>query len=201
METLLTIKTRRSIRSFEKREVSRKKINKVIEAGFFAPSSKNSNPWYFVVVKGKRKDRIADWMIKLKTKKNCGPMDLKNKKVRLDSTFASAKIIREASILILVFNRAPFTKNLKTVIKNIGSMSLGTYTTEIIGIGAAIENMLLAVNELGLGAVFLCDIYPAKQKIRKEFKIKHELVGSIAVGYPAYNLPLRKIRKDLVKFI
>jgi nitroreductase len=47
------IKTRRSIRKFTDEPVSDELINKIIEAGTWAPSGKNNQPWKFAIIKDK----------------------------------------------------------------------------------------------------------------------------------------------------
>ncbi len=47
------IKNRRSIRSFLDKDVSRRQIRKILDAGHWAPSGLNNQPWRFVVVKDK----------------------------------------------------------------------------------------------------------------------------------------------------
>lgn len=44
------INKRQSIRRFNEKEVEVEKINKRIEAGMLAPSSKNKQPWRFVIL-------------------------------------------------------------------------------------------------------------------------------------------------------
>jgi len=50
MELLEGIKTRRSIRKFTDRSISNTDINTIIEAGMFAPSAVNCQPWHFIVI-------------------------------------------------------------------------------------------------------------------------------------------------------
>jgi len=60
MQTLECIKTRRSRRKFLDKEVSQELIEKIIEAGKCAPSSENSQPWQFFIIKDKNlKDNFA----------------------------------------------------------------------------------------------------------------------------------------------
>ncbi len=47
------LKTRRSIRKFSNKEVSKETILKIIEAGMFAPTAGNRQPWEFIVVDDK----------------------------------------------------------------------------------------------------------------------------------------------------
>ena len=44
------INKRQSIRRFNEKEVEVEKINKIIESGMLAPSSKNKQPWRFVIL-------------------------------------------------------------------------------------------------------------------------------------------------------
>lgn len=44
------INKRQSIRRFNEKEVEVEKINKMIEEGMLAPSSKNKQPWRFVIL-------------------------------------------------------------------------------------------------------------------------------------------------------
>lgn len=60
MEVNECIKTRRSVRKFLDKEVSKEQIEKIIDAARNAPSSMNSQPWEFVVIKSKElKEKIA----------------------------------------------------------------------------------------------------------------------------------------------
>jgi len=49
------IKTRRSVRKYKKEIPSEALIKKCIEAALYAPSAKNSQPWYFIIVKDREK--------------------------------------------------------------------------------------------------------------------------------------------------
>lgn len=53
MEVLEAIRGRRSIRRFKPEEVSDKLIGEILDAARWAPSSKNGQPWEFIVIKSK----------------------------------------------------------------------------------------------------------------------------------------------------
>lgn len=53
MDTFECIRKRRDIRSYIKKDVPDDAIRKIIEAGRFAPSAMNSQPWHFIVIKNK----------------------------------------------------------------------------------------------------------------------------------------------------
>ena len=53
-EVLEVIKNRRSIRKFQEKAIDDEKINIILEAGRWAPSFANTQPWEFIVVKDKK---------------------------------------------------------------------------------------------------------------------------------------------------
>jgi len=44
------LKKRRSIRLFQDRKVEKEKIYQIMQAALLAPSSKDNNPWKFIIV-------------------------------------------------------------------------------------------------------------------------------------------------------
>ncbi|SJZ81023.1 nitroreductase family protein [Garciella nitratireducens] len=51
------LKTRRSIRKFQSREVEEEKIQELLKGALMAPSSKNKKPWELIILKDKEKLR------------------------------------------------------------------------------------------------------------------------------------------------
>lgn len=56
---LALIKTRRSTRKFNKEAISSKTMQKILEAGSWAPSGLNNQPWRFMVLSSERKNALA----------------------------------------------------------------------------------------------------------------------------------------------
>jgi len=50
MGILRLIKGRRSVRKFKKKTVSKQIVEKILEAGRWAPSGLNNQPWRFMVL-------------------------------------------------------------------------------------------------------------------------------------------------------
>ncbi len=59
MEVLKAIRERRSIRKFTEEDVEREAIETILEAGRWAPSGLNNQPWRFVLVSRDRKKKEA----------------------------------------------------------------------------------------------------------------------------------------------
>ena len=63
MDILEIIKTRRSIRRYESTPVSEEEIDKILEAGRWAPSADNSQPWRFIALRSQEvRKKLADML-------------------------------------------------------------------------------------------------------------------------------------------
>jgi nitroreductase len=199
---LKCIYTRRSIRLYIKsKKVSRKVLEKIIEAGLRAPSSKNCQPWYLLVLQGEEKDNVCLWVEETRDTANWeipevldAMTNTQKAKSQYNSINDTLKFIRQSSALILVFNRGPFSG---------GNARRGQdpdrdvlLINEHIAIGACMENILLAIHSLGLGGAPIRDIWPAEERIKQEFGVDYDLVVGITVGYPAMNVPKRTVDKE-----
>ena len=61
MDILEVIKTRRSVRRYKSEPISEDQIDRILEAGRWAPSAGNSQPWKFTVIKSKEvKNNLAE---------------------------------------------------------------------------------------------------------------------------------------------
>jgi nitroreductase len=60
---------------------------------------------------------------------------------------------------------------------------------DLMAIGAAIQNMLLCVHSLGLGACWLGEIINRKEKVSQFLDLagEFEIMAVVAIGYPAEN--------------
>ena len=66
--------------------------------------------------------------------------------------------MKEADVVMLVFNVYPSVEVL-------GKENSLFDCTNIQAIGAAIQNMILKATELGIGSLWICDIFACYQKI------------------------------------
>lgn len=204
MDTIQAIQTRRSIRAYKNKKVPKELINKIVECGLLAPSSKNSQPWKFFVIENKEKiKQLAEILINSKNTQ-AEPSDPRTGKIRkgfVASINASGEIMKNAPLLIIVENTCPFSHNRKEVMKSKFSNGINGHDSEFISLGAAIENISLAVHALGLSTVIIADIIAEETRIKKILGIKGDLVAVLPIGYPAYKVTAKKEIKASVKFI
>ncbi|MHA2209639.1 MAG: nitroreductase family protein [Candidatus Thorarchaeota archaeon] len=61
MDVLEAIRNRRSIRKYKDTAVEEDKLRAILEAGQWAPSASNKQPWHFIVVRDKQmREKLAD---------------------------------------------------------------------------------------------------------------------------------------------
>jgi nitroreductase len=63
-------------------------------------------------------------------------------------------------------------------------------------VGAAIQNMLLAAKDLGLGSLWICDVFYVYEEVCKWLGEKCQMVAAVSLGYPDEDPPARS-RKPL----
>ncbi len=162
MSSFNLMKIRRSIRKFKGKVISKSVIDKILEAGRWAPSGLNNQPWKFMVLEKQRKDSLIEFT-------HCG------------------HIIKEADKVILVFLDKKASYN---------------HDKDLMAIGACIQNMLLYVHSVKLGACWLGEILNQRKQLQKFLKIPKylELEAVLAIGVPA-NIPKATRRKNLKSLI
>ena len=200
---LEAIKTRRSIRKFREIPIPEELLKKVIDCGLRAPSSKNSQPWRFHVVRDKEmREKVADILLSNPQAKEDGPIDPKTGKLNPNFTptvVESADVLKSAPVAIFIENHSPLVGGKKEVIGSpyVNDAIFGLQF-DLLGIGASVENMLLAAHSQGLGGVFMGDIVLEEDNIKKLFQMQGDLVGVVALGYPdqkdSWDKPLEKNR-------
>lgn len=187
MEVYEAIKTRRSTRIFDKKEVERDKANQLIEAGRFAPSGGNSQSTHFIVIQS---EKILTELAEL-VKEEFAKMDVTDGMYR--SLVASINAAKKgnyvfhyhAPILIIMANKADYGNN-------------------IADCACALENMMLMANALDLGSCWINQLKWLNQNERvvaflKQLGLKDDEIvcGSLSVGYPKSEsgLPNRQVSK------
>lgn len=185
-----SIESRRSIRKFKPETVPKKLIEKIIKSGISAPSSKNRQPWRFVVVSGASKENVLAAMEQGLQREKIRPF-LTRSAILLRDAEHTLEIMRHAPVVIFIMN--PLGADLQK------PLSVNERVSEIcnsLSIGAAIENMSLAAIEFGLGTLWICNTFFAFPELTEALHTKGILYAALAVGYPD-EAPLPRPRKSI----
>ena len=184
--TMKIIQDRRSIRHYTKDPVSEEHLEMILESARQAPSGENAQPWRFVIVRdedtrkqlgavaggGSGRRFTAEFVTKKMQERFVSLEDEAKKKAifeKLTSGRVSA-FLADAPVSIVVCGR-----------KDVWDLPYDT--------SAAIENMLLMVTALGLGA---CWVIAPCIDIRDEERLKDllgvpeeiKIISIIAIGHP-----------------
>jgi nitroreductase len=63
-EAMRVIKSRRSVRAFLSDQIKDEELKTILEAGVYAPSGQNTQPWFFTVLQNQVLiDKVNDWII------------------------------------------------------------------------------------------------------------------------------------------
>ncbi len=71
---------------------------------------------------------------------------------------------------------------------------------DIQSVGASIQNMLLAAQDLGIGSLWMCDVFRAYKELSAWLGEEGEMIAAVALGYPA-ETPAARPRKPLLEII
>ncbi len=129
-EVIKAIKSRRSVRSYKSDILSRETLQAIIEAGCYAPSGHNAQPWHFSVVQ----DRALLEEVNIKAKNVMSGVTVDW--IQNIGRNPAADITHKAPALILISCKK-------------GSISGPTDCT------AAMENMMIAAESIGVGSCWI----------------------------------------------
>ena len=189
IEAILSRRSRRE--GFSPAPVPAAVVEEIVRCGLAAPSSKNARPWRFHVVTGRAlRDELAGLVERSSGVETYVPFDpaLGGPRPGFSSTvLESAAVLRSAPVAIFVENRGVFGGGRRLLLQaspdGLASSIVG-YTFEVMGIGAAVENMWLAAVAHGLDGVFMGDVLIAEREIGRRLSVDGDLVGVLALGYP-----------------
>jgi nitroreductase len=188
---------RRSVRIYKKEQVPEFMIKRILEAGRFAPSAGNSQPWKFVVVRDpKIIQGLTDTTVKFcKLFKTLLDYRVPGKRWLLPLARFSIKF-KAGDLHPVPFGAVTFIADGKLDLYH-GAPTVIIIFKDVRGVsnpdldcGIAGENMVLAAHSMGLGTCWVGFVKLAFQytgKWKKFFGISYpyKYIASIAIGWPA----------------
>lgn len=194
------LKKRRSIRSYKGDHVDKELIEEIIQAGRYAPSATNRQPWRFIVIT--QKQMIDDIAVVVKNEmKNI----LKKRfilkyfypSLRNENTvkFLAATVFSDKDIL---FFNAPVLIFVVTKKRRFFDESCA----------CCAQNMMLAANSLGLGSCWIgfAHFLGLNKKWMNKIKVPdgYHISAALVFGHPEKipsRAPLRKPEADVINWI
>ena len=173
MNTLEAIKTRRSTRKFKSQAVELEKLQTIVDAGRFGPTGGNCQTNHFFVISdasviAKLKELVQAAFAKMELRDDLYK-SLKNS-ITL-SRKGNYSVCYSAPVLIVVANQKEYGNNMADV-------------------ACAVENMMLAANELDLGSCYINQLKwlneePTLLEYLRSLGLKEgeRVYASVAIGY------------------
>lgn len=149
------VKARKSAFGFNDEKIEYSDILDILDSARLAPSAKNRQPWKFYILCGEEKEMVRKWFLEELAKTN-----------REETGVASAKYIHDCQYLVLVF--------MEDTTDNIA--------TNILSVGASIENALLTATEKGIGSLWIFDLCTINTKLTEYCKAPGKLISSVCFG-------------------
>jgi nitroreductase len=205
-DILEVISTRQSIRRYRGDPVDDELVLKILEAGRWAPSGENEQPWELIVVRNPE------------TRAKIGELSKIGTGQRMHTEYCLGEMEKRFAGIEDPAKKASLMRFLCT-----GDVSLSPTTAPVLivvmgklkgmfdvpyDLSACIENMLLEAHSLGLGAVWVHGpaVYPrVVRKLKEILRIptgmgEYKLIAYVAIGWPEGQrrhprpkLPLEKI--------
>lgn len=194
LETLL--KSRRSVRNYQQRPVTREQLEQILEAARWAPSPHGRQPWRFAVITRQESklllaDRMGEtWQRNLEMdKQDATVVNIRREKSRQRILNAPALII--PCLYLEDLDSYPDEQRQED-----------EKTMAVQSIGAAIQNMLLMAYDIGLDAGWMCAPLFCPEVVCDALGLDPKLIPQalITVGYAAAD-PKRRERLPLDSLI
>ncbi|MDF2986700.1 MAG: nitroreductase [Eubacterium sp.] len=181
-DVLEVIKSRRSVRKYKPEQISNESLDKIIEAGIYAPTAHNQQPWHFTVIQNPELlDRINTYVREAMLKSG-------EEWVNKMASKPNFKVTYDAPTLVVVS----------------GKKDAIAWRADC---AAAIQNMLIAAESMEIGSVWLglMRFFFENKEEMAEMNIPegYEPYYGISFGYRAYEkaLPGPKRNVDVVNYI
>jgi nitroreductase len=180
VDTLESIKNRRSIRKFKPDPVDDNTLNTILDAARLAPSWANTQCWKFIVIRDETtKAMLAETVIN-------APVLGYN---------PAANAIRVAPVIIVAIAE----KGISGYFEGKPATDKGEYWF-MFDIGIAMQNLMLAATSQGLGSVHLGLFDSHKVSSILELPDNYCVVEMAPIGYPEYQ-PNPRPRKALADIV
>lgn len=164
------IRTRRTIGKVSEQEPAKELLEKILEAGNWAPSHYRTEPWRFIVLTGKGRDVLG---------KAYGDIAVSNlndpssDEIRRARGKGYQKARRAPVIIVMVME----PKQGEHVI----------WSEELSACSCAAQNMMLAAHAFGLGSIWRTGKPTYTDLMKRTFEVSNKgmVIGFLYIGYPA----------------
>ena len=203
MDVVTAINERISVRGFKEKPISREMIEELLDAARKAPSASNQQPWNFIVVTGETRERLCNDLLEACKKRDKHYDPSRGKTIPSIYLERTKKLLKAIRLHLNEMDKqaVPFLEEGSCLFYGAPVLILLTMDrahpkSKLVDIGCAVENLVLAAQQKGLGTCIIALILMFEQLIRERLEIDDNvhLVVGIALGYPDSTLPVNNLR-------
>jgi len=200
MDVKTAIRTRRSVRKYKTTPVPKAIVLELLEAANLAPSATNRQPWEFVVVSRSYLDRMEDILNEAFRERVAGVSEDAMRQAIKDLSLPeeeSGDRLKSLGRFYRTLGGAPVAVGVCLPREN----DPWVWKNNISDSAAAIENLLLAAWDKGLGTCWMAGPLKARADVIAAFlgvPPDRELVAIVTLGYPDHQPPMPR-KKDVDK--
>ena len=208
------IKTRRSVRGFLKKEVSKEVIKRAFELAQLSPSNSNIQPWHVFVVSGKKRDVLQKKLFELASKGEKWPLDFEYPE-KFDRASSYRKRQVDCGMALykkMGIARDDKVKRERAMLRNfeffdaphIAFFCMKKEFPEVIAVdlGIYVQTLMLAFTALGVATCAMGSMRNYPQITSEELGISNKLgiLFGLAFGYEDPSIQANKVRMGRVPF-
>ncbi len=200
MDVKTAIRTRRSVRKYKTTPVPKEIVLELLEAANLAPSATNRQPWEFVVVNRSYLNRLEDILKEAFRERVAGVSEEAMRQAIKDLSLPeeeSGDRLKALGSFYRTLGGAPVAIGVCLPREN----DAWVWKNNISDSAAAIENLLLAAWDKGLGTCWMAGPLKARAGVTAAFlevPPDRELVAIVTLGYPDHQPPMPP-KKDVAK--
>ena len=203
MNVMSVIDERMSVRGFRKEPIGREMIEQVLHAARKAPSASNQQPWHFLVVGGEPRERLGKALLSAYNERSKHYDPSRGKSIPAIYMERTKKLLKGIRPYLdrMEKKTVPFIEEGSCQFYGAPVIIMVTLDrahppSKLVDIGCAVENLVLAAHEKGLGTCIIALILMFESLIREHLTIADDMqvVLAIALGYPDTDLPVNTFR-------
>jgi nitroreductase len=174
------VRRRRMVRAFESRSVAPELVDRLLELARRAPSAGNTQPWAFVVLEGDAAREL--WNVTLDAERR--------------ATFRWQRLLDAPVVVLALVSPDAYVERYGEPDKRATALGAGQSAWPVpywwVDGGMAVQTLLLAATDAGLGALFY-GLFDHERPVLDRVGVppRWRALGAVALGWPAQDEPGR----------
>lgn len=193
------LRTRRSLRRFQQREVERAALERILQTGMYAPSAHNRQPWRFAVLTDfQTKFRLGEAMA-AEFRRDLAADGLPDAEIETLVNRSKTRL-NEAPVVIVLCMDMSEMDSYPDEKRQHAERTMATQSTALAGL-----QLQLAAHAEGLGSVWVCAPLFVPQIVQGVLNLPEswEPQGMVFIGHPSGDTKTKELKsyEEIIRFL